>query len=352
MHQCQPLSLAEALFDKHAALQPDLDHYAGIVSLHGLARLAVLTGDTRLRDKSLAALAPFIGGQRQFACNFPNYRCGGIGTAYLLWQGWCPDAERIVRHYAEEILHEAPRDPDGILSHPHFAGEGRIWIDVAFAVTPFLLFAGLALQEDRYIEEAFQQTAKMVAVFRNPDHGLLHQSKNFNGPGRLSEDAWSRGNGWGIYALAELAANLPPDDPRRARAVPLFTDLLGACLDLRHPDGLWCQEMTDHTSYIETSGSGLILYALALALEHRLIGAEKNADLVRGLSALLPYITAEHDVHQTCRGCLCPGRGTKLDYMARAPQVNDPHAFGPLILAFGQAQALGLHTIEMTPASS
>jgi unsaturated rhamnogalacturonyl hydrolase len=351
MNHCQTLHLAEALFDRHATLRPELDHYPGIVSLHGLTRLAVLTGDPRLREKSLAALAPFVEGRRQFACNFPNYHCGGIGSAYLLWQGWLPDAEATVRHYAEEILQQAPRDPDGILSHPHFPGEDRIWIDVAFAVTPFLLFAGLALQEDRYIEDAFQQTAKMVGVFRNPANGLLHQSRNFNGPGKLSEDAWSRGNGWGIYALGELAAHLPPGDPRRDRAVAMFTDLLGACLAALHPDGLWCQEMTDHTSYIETSGSGLILYALGLALEHRLIGAEKKADLVRGLSGLLPYITAEHDVHQTCRGCLCPGRGTKLDYMARAPQVNDPHAFGPLILAFGQAHALGLHTIERNPVS-
>ena len=346
MKLCNSLALAEALFDKHAALHPTLEHYTGIVSLHGLTRLAVLSGDTRLRDKTLAVLAPFVEGHRQFPCNFPNYRCGGIGTAYLLWQGWLPKAETTVRHYAEEIVHEAPRDPEGILSHPQHPGQGRIWIDVAFAVTPFLLFAGLALKEDRYIEEAFQQTAKMVGVFRAPENGLLHQSKNCNGPGKLSEDAWSRGNGWGIYALAELASHLPSDDPRRPRAVALFTDLLGACLDIRHPDGLWCQEMTDHTSYIETSGSALILYALGRALEFGLIGPEKKVDFARGLSALLPYITAEYDVHQTCRGCLCPGQGTKLDYKAQAPRINDPHAFGPLTLAFGQAHALGLHTIE------
>ncbi len=340
------LPLAEALFDKHVSLHPTLEHYTGIVSLHGLTRLAVITGDPRLRDKALAALAPFVAGQRQFDCNFPNYRCGGIGTAHLLWQGWLPSARDTVRHYAEEILQDAPRDPQGILSHPKRPGEDRIWIDVAFAVTPFLLFAGLALQEDRYIEEAYQQTAKMVGAFRNPANGLLHQSRNFKGPGQLSEDAWSRGNGWGIYAMAELAAHLPPGDPRRERAVAMFTDHLQACFAARHPSGLWCQEMTEHTSYIETSGSGLILYALGLALEHGLIDAGQRAELSRGLSALLPYITSEYDVHHTCRGCLCPGQGTKLDYMARAPVLNDPHAFGPLTLAFGQAHHLGLHTIE------
>lgn len=346
MQNAQTLTLAEALFDKHVALHPELTHYTGIVSLHGISRLAVIAGEARLQEKALAALAPFVAGERVFPCNFPNYCCGGIGTAYLLERGLLPNAADAVRKYSDAILNDAPRDPDGILSHPAFPGEDRIWIDVAFAVTPFLLFSGLALGEDRYIEEGYQQTAKMVAVFRNQENGLLHQSRNCNGRGRLSEDAWSRGNGWGIYALAELAAYLPANDPRRPAAIALFTDLLNACLAARHHDGLWCQEMTEHRSYVETSGSALILYALGVALEQGLIGAEKREDLQRGLNALLPYITSEHDVHQTCSGCLCPGDGSKLEYMAKAPQVNDRHAFGPLTLALGQAHALGIKTVE------
>jgi hypothetical protein len=31
--------------------------------------------------------------------------------------------------------------------------------------------------------------------------------------------------------------------------------------------------------------------------------------------------------------------------MARAPRFNDPHAFGPVTLAYGQAHRLGLDAI-------
>ena len=293
MRSTHTLDLAEALFDKHASLYSPLEGYPAIVSLHGLTRMAVITGEERLRQRARAELDPFLRGERQFRCNFPNYRCGGIGTAFLLWKGLLPEAATTVRHYAEEIMTDAPRDPAGILCHPADPPAHKIWIDVAFAVTPFLLFSGLALGEDRYLEEAFQQTAKMVAVLRDPGNGLLHQARNFNGPGRLTEDAWSRGNGWALYALSELVAFLPAHHPRRECAVRMLRDLLQACLAVRHPGGLWCQEMTEKMSYVETSGSALILYALGTALEQGLVGPEHRPVLEDGLSALLPYITGE-----------------------------------------------------------
>jgi len=343
MKTAHSLKLAESLIDQHLHLVPAFAHYTGIVSLYALSRLAVLTGDERLVQKAKLQLDPFVSGARgDFRCNFPNYRCGGIGSAFLLWQGLMPEAEEPVRRHAEMIRTEAPRDPDGILCHPKFPGEDRIFIDVAFAVTPFLLFAGLALKEDAYIEDAFQQTRKMVQHLRNEETGLLHQTLNFKGPGLLSDDHWSRGNGWGAFALTELAVHLPERDTRRTEALPLYLDHLTACGRFQNDNGLWHQEMTEPKSYVETSGSALMLYALAAGINAGLIAQTENERLVRGLTALLAYITDEFDIHHTCTGCLCPGHGTKLDYMVKPPVLNDTHGFGPLALAFGQAWKTGI----------
>lgn len=346
MQEADSLKLARAAFDRHRELCPELSHYTGIVSLHGLARLAVISGHDGLREKALIELKPFVAGQRQFRCNFPNYQCGGIGTAFLLWKGFLPEGRKTVRFHVDEILNDAPRDPGGILCHPRNPPRHLIWIDVAFAVTPFLLFAGLALEDEACLEEAFQQTSKMVADFRNPQTGLLHQCRNFRGPGLLSDDHWSRGNGWGAYALAEMALYLPETHPRRQSAVRLYLEHVEACGKVQNEEGLWHQEMTDPLSYVETSGSALMLYALGMGLEAGLVPASEQSRFQKGLAGLLPYITSEMDIHHTCRGCLCPGKGTKLDYMARPPAVNDPHAFGPVVLAFGQAAALGIQTVR------
>ncbi|RRJ95290.1 glucuronyl hydrolase [Opitutaceae bacterium TAV4] len=353
MHTAQTLDLALNAARKHLAVCGSFERYPGIVTLHGMARLAAGTNDPAIIAQTRDWLMPFVRGELNFGNNFPNYLCGGAASAYLLWRGHLPEVRDSVRRYADEIINDAPRDPDGILSHPRDTAKNLVWIDVAFAVGPFLLFAGLALDDDRYVEESFQQVSKMVRLFRDPDNGLLHQGRNFNGPGKISEDHWSRGNGWGAFGLIELARYLPDSHPRKAEALALYRDHIEACARAQNDAGLWHQEMTEHSrSYVETSGSALFLYALGSGLEAGLLGApgtpEANAHRARfekGLRGLLAYITDDLDIFHTCRGCLCPGNGTKLDYMAHPAVLNDSHAFGPVVLAAGQAHFLGLETI-------
>ena len=344
------LPLALAASRKHLTVHGSLGHYTGIVTLHGLARLAVGTKDREIREEVLGLLGPFVRGEMEFPCNYPNYLCGGNAAAYLLWHGLLPEVEAAAKRYAEQILTEAPRDPDGIVCMPSAPEAHKIWIDSAFAVSPFLLFTGLAVGEDRYVEEAFQQTAKMVRVLKDPANGLLHQSKNFRGrlPGNISEDHWSRGNGWGIYALAELACHLPAAHPRKAEAVEFFSQLCQACLAVQNDEGLWHQEMPESKSYVETSGSALILYAFGAGLEAGVLDASFREPWKKGLSGLLRYISDDLDIYHTCRGCLCPGTGTPLEYMAVSPIVNDVHAFGPVVLAMGQAHLLGVTEVPLS----
>ena len=348
MKSAAPLDLALATARKHLELYGNFDHYTGIVTMHGLARLAAGTGEPALVEEVRSQFLPYARGERSYGCNHPNYLCGGNGAAYLLWKGFLPEVETAARHYANHFLNEAPRDSDGIVCMPKVPEQQKVWIDSAFAITPFLLFTGLALNEGKYIEEAFQQTAKMVRVFLDPENGLLHQSKNFRGllPGNISEDHWSRGNGWGIYGLTELACYLPADHPRKEEAVQLFRDHVAACLAVQNEEGLWHQEMTDRESYVETSGSGLILYAIGLGLQAGILDSSCRASFERGLSGLLAYISQDLDIYHTCRGCLCPGTGTKLEYRAVAPIVNDRHAFGPVVLCMGQAHLLGITHIS------
>lgn len=331
--------VALAAFAKHRALH-SLNHYTGILTLQGLARLAVAEGDAALVAQAREELLPFVCGERIFKCNFPNYHCGGNGTAFLHWRGHLPEAADTVRRHADEILRTSPRSRDGLLTRPDKAGTDAIFIDVAFAICPFLTFAGLALREAEYIEEAFRQVSGMIGTLRNPANGLLHQARGFSQPGRITEDHWSRGNGWGLLALAEMVDALPAEHPRRQAAADLFVDLLEACLRGQDAEGMWHQELTQPSSYVETSGSGLILHALAVGLRRGLVPAARRRDFDRGLSAYRTYIDPDGSVRNTCIGCLSPGEGRIADYVARPWKLNDPHAFGPVLLAFGSAAQL------------
>lgn len=339
-------AIAERAFHRHVELH-SLAHYTGILSLHGLARLAISTSEPAERARLLALttkhLTPFIAGDYAFDCNFPNYLRGGNASALLWWQGYLPQVDAsIFESHAERIMREAPRDSHGLLCHPIDPHLERIFIDIAFAITPFLLFCGRALDRDDFIHEAWRQTHGYVTRLRNPANGLLHQAINFRGPGHCTEDHWSRGNGWGLLALAELIAHLPENHYCRPDAEGLFVELADACASTQDSDGMWHQDLTDTTSYVETSGSGLILFALGVGLERGLLGTAHRYAFEKGLRAYLTYIALDGSVHQTCRGCLCAGDGSKQAYMERWHQLNDRHAFGPVILAFGQAVRLGI----------
>lgn len=344
MTDWKTLTVAYLAFQKHRTLHP-LTHYTGILSLHAYARLALASGSAAILATCRDLLLPFVRGERRVGGNFVTYECGGNATALLLQQGKLPEARDAVRRGAEDLIRNAPRDDQGIFSMPNRPTRDLVWIDVAFAVTPFLLYAGLALGEDGYLAEAAAQARMLYDLLRDPAQGLLHQCKHFAGPGKLSEDHWSRGNGWALLALAELVRDLPDGDPRRAPVAARFCDLVHACLAVQDDDGLWHQELTVPASYVETSGTGLILYAVGVGLERGLLDASVMDAYRRGLSGYLEYVRDDGAVYHTCRGCLCPGAGTVLDYMARAPLLNDPHAFGPVTLAYGQAYRLGIEAV-------
>ncbi len=348
MKHLSPKSLAVSVARKHPAVHGRFDMYPGIVTLHGLARLAALQDDAALLEETRGYYLPFVRGEVTFYSNFPNYFCGGLGTAYLLWKGLLPEAKDEVRKYAVQLMTEAPRNPEGIFSHPKFPTEDRVWIDVAFAVSPFLVYAGLVFDEEAYIGEGIDQTEKMYHLLLDSENGLVHQSKGFGGrlANGISEDHWSRGNGWLAYSLAELIAALPPSHPRRPDVEKIYTDLMTACVAFQNGEGLWHQEMTNPDSYVETSGSGLILYAMGAGVECGLLDAGWQAKFETGLKGLSRYISQDFDVFHTCRGCLCPANGSQLNYMAKPPVLNDPHAFGPVALAFGQAHRLGIQQLQ------
>ncbi len=346
MKHAETLILARNAFRKHKTVHGSYDLYPGIVTMHGMARLATEAGDPALLEEMQREIIPYVRGEQEFFVNFPNYLCGGNAAAWMLYRGRLPEVEADARKYAEQIMNEAPRDPQGILTHPKLPGQNVIWIDVAFAVTPFLLFTGLALDNDAYVEEAYQQTAKMVHAFYVEETGLLNQAINMRGPGHRSDDHWSRGNGWAALALCELACHLPEDHPRKAESVALFLDHVKACAKYQDDQGLWRQEMTDlELAYVETSGSALMLYALGAGLQAGLVPDSERARFEKGLRGLLTYINEDIDIFHTCRGCLSPGQGTKLEYRAHPPVVNDMHAFGPVVLAMGQAHLLGIKNL-------
>jgi unsaturated rhamnogalacturonyl hydrolase len=346
-----PLHLSVRLYDHYESIR-EVSHYYGLLAIYGLCRTAELVHDNgALLDRCRGILARFPLEINHGEYNFSSYRIGGIPRAYMLWRGhMTDDATQIyVREYAEQLMH-SPRSDSGVVLNMHRQMEiarQLIWIDVAMPVTPYLLFAGLAFDQPRWIDEAAIQAFLHYDELLNPDNGLLHQCKNFTGPGRVTDDHWGRGNGWGLIALTELVQYLPPDSPHRAKAEQYFVEHARALLPHQSPRGLWRQEIPLPTAWEESSGTGLILYGYGVGLRLGLLDAASyRLAFDRGIAGLREHcINDDFSVELCCPGCRCPGQGdrqgTVAAYLEDKPPVrDDPHSFAPIMLALTEQARL------------
>jgi unsaturated rhamnogalacturonyl hydrolase len=332
--------IALLVIDRHIAVRP-LDHYAGIVTMQALVNLAQVKSGGELKTRALETLEPFYSGKVEKVSGAYDrmYRCGGNASALLVKYGFAPEILPSLVSRAEELIGSHPRHSSGVFGKPD--APEKIWIDTLFAVCPFLAILGNITGRRDFSDEALKQLFETHKLLFDPPVGLYHQSLNFAGPGRLSGDHWSRGNGWAALALAELVTEFPGNKD----VADIYRNFMRACIEFQDEDGLWHQEMTVKDSYPETSGTGLILYAVGRGLELGILSGSYRENFIRGLRSFLAYIGLDGSVFNTCEGCLCPGKGAVEDYMAKPWRLNDVHSFGPPALAFCQALSLGINEI-------
>jgi len=335
--------VTSSVFEK-GLLYTELDFYAGTLMLHGMSEFALLKGNEAMKQQVIGLYRKFGNSEIKAKGNFISYEAGGSGAAYLAWKGATAVLDSQVAVAATKMMQMQKRSPEGLMTAA-FAKKDMIFIDVAFAVTPYLLYSGLKFNKKEYVDFAVNETIELFRILKDPKTGLLHQARGFKGEGSFTQDNWSRGNGWGAFALATLVRDLPATHPKHKAVVQLAQQYFKEVLRYQNKEGMWHQEMTDSTSYVETSGSGLLLYAIGIMLEKGLLEKRFLNRFKLGLSGFTSYIGTDGSVSHACFSCLAPGNGTKEDYKNRAWLYNDHHAFGPVVLAFAQAVKMGIHSI-------
>ena len=186
-------------------------------------------------------------------------------------------------------------------------------------------------------------------MLKDPDTGLVFQARAM-GPlekGQISTDNWSRGQGWLSMGLSALLRDYPKDGPRRKEIEEVAREYYQAVLQYQDAEGMWHQQVSDLNSFVETSGSALLLAGVGQAILSGVLPKERKADFLRGLRGLLGYVDPDGSVGHTCQGTLVPGNATKEDYAARHFYFNDHHAFGPVVIALAQARRMGVKRISL-----
>lgn len=342
------LDIAFNLF-RHYAKTEEINNYYGLLAIYGLTQAVCESGDEIAAELCKTILNRYPDQVTHPCYNFVCYRAGGNGKAWAIMKGMIPDSGEMLKPYADQTL-RAAADSEGILCMPGMEEQGAIWIDTAAAVVPFMLFAGIRYQDDCYINFAAEQGIRMYETLLDRSCGLLHQCRGFlPDKERFSGDHWSRGNGWGYLALAELVTYLPADSKYRERALNCYLDMTASLLPFQTEKGLWRQEIPEPLSWEESSGSALILYGLGAGIRQGLFadGREKEC-FEKGINGLLTWcVNADFSTERSCPGCLCPGEGEKKGtvqaYITEKLPVHDEHhSFGAIMLALTEAYRNGM----------
>lgn len=326
----------------------DLGHYMGVCLYHGMADLALASGEKEDMVRIMDILGKIADGSIPVTyVSFIDYEIGGQATALLAYNGQESLSES-VKACAARMWKKQARTSFNVMTIPSCQPRDAYFIDMASTVSPFFLYSGLLENNQEYIDFAAYEALRMCEDLYDSESGLYHQGYNHVRCPGVSKECWSRGNGWMSTALFTLLRDYPRNGKYWDKIVSESRRFYESVCRWQNERGLWHQEMTDFSSFEETSGSAQLLTGLGTAIEIGILDRKTYMPyFIKGLKGLLGYVDPDGGVGHCCRGTCVPGNGTKEDYKVMHYYYNENHAFGPVVLALAQALRLGVRRLKL-----
>ena len=341
--------VAETVADKGSGYV-DYGQYAGTVYTQALATFAVTARASGYLDMAKDIAADFVSGERKGGGSFISYDTGGTLLPFLAWNGY-EEAAATAGETAKRMWEGQLRNKDDVMiaNWDGLYEKNALFADCVLAVTPYFLYDGLVEGNSEYLDYSAFMAVRTYEDLRDAESGLIHQARavNWLEEGEMTEDCWSRANGWLSLGMGALMKDLPKDNPNYVKVAECASEFYSACLGYQDEEGLWHQEMTWPDSYPEISGSALILYGIGCGIRAGVLDRRTFLPAFKkGLEGMLKYIDEDCNICNTCSGCLTYGDGSKAAYASHPYWTNEVHAFGPVLLALTAALELGIRKVD------
>lgn len=171
----------------------------------------------------------------------------------------------------------------------------RYWIDDMFMISAIQSQAYFVTKDRRYIDRAAVQMVRYLDKIQCPN-GLFYHAEDV-------PFFWGRGNGWMAAGMTELLGMLPEDNPNRERILESYRMMMKSLLHYQKEDGLWGQLVDDKTTWTETSGSAMFVYAMVKGVKKGWLDEDTYAPPVRkAWIALVGHIDEHGDIDGVCEG--------------------------------------------------
>ena len=235
--------------------------------------------------------------------------------------------EQKYRRAAEKVracFDRIPRNADGGFWHKGIY-PNEMWIDGIYMAGPFLVHYGKLFGDSSFCYDTVVFQAALIArhVY-SPKAGLLYhawdQDKNAawaDPVTGVSPEFWSRGMGWYLMALVDVLEYLPSKHAGYARLQALLKGLVEGLKNVQDPEtGLWYQVLDKGGrpgNWIETSGSGMYIYAINKAVAAKHIDAKYRDVAEKAWQGLQSFIETDDRGMPIIRGAV-RGMGVQNSY--------------------------------------
>ena len=262
---------------------------------------------------------------------------GGLIEAYK--RGENEEYRAYIDKAADHMLNKQERLSDGTLVR-HFPHEMTIWGDDLYMSIVFLARMGDLTGDQKYFDDAAKQVRNFTKYLYN-SNTQLYSHCYYTDVQKNGVAHWGRCNGWIIMAQADLLEYLPPDHPDRDELISiLYQQILGAA-KYQSITGLWHQILDKNDSYLETSATAMITYAVAKAVNKGWIDKRYQSIAKNGWEGIKTKIQDDGQVQGVCAGTGI--QDNLIFYYKRPTPLNDIHGLGAVLLA-------GLEVLKMIRA--
>ena len=176
------------------------------------------------------------------------------------------------------------------------------WADLIYMGMPTLLACGKYFNDDRYTEKvhnSFIDIKEVRGLYDKEDH-MWYRDADYLPEVKLTPNGkkifWGRGNGWAVGGMSRALSILSPEDPYYEEYRSTFVEMVDALLTHQQEDGFWRCSIVDPKQFDvpETSGTVLITYGIAQAIETGILDREKYLPAVlKALNAMLTVCVSE-----------------------------------------------------------
>ena len=257
--------------------------------------------------------------------------CGAMGASVI--EVYKTSSQESYNEYIDKaaghILNEQSRLEDGTLVRS-FPNKWTLWADDLYMSISFLSRMGELTKDSKYFDYAALQVINYNNYLYNENKGLMYHNW-YSDVNRTGVAFWGRANGWAILAQVDLLDRLPMNYSKRDTLVNLFQRQILGIAKYQSASGLWHQLLDKNDSYLETSCSAMITYAIAWAVNNGYLDKRYASIAIKGWKGILTKIKPNGEIEGVCTGTVVCNN--LVDYYERPTPLNDIHGIGVVMLA-------------------